>query len=116
MRYEVVLFGYYGLSGGTMVTYRQTGKMTQINPETSYFPSPEILQRLIIMDNGFVFDPLRGKSYRISSNGMAIIKYIQQGANLEQIIENLSKEFHVSREVVERDIDEFIISLQSQIK
>lgn len=99
-----------------MATYRQTGKMTQINPETNFFPNPELLQRLIIMDNGFVFDPLRGKSYRISSNGMTIIKYIQNGANLEQIVENLSKEFHVTREVIERDIDEFIISLQSQIK
>ena len=99
-----------------MATYRQTGKMTQINPESNFFPNPELLQRLIIMDNGFVFDPLRGKSYRISSNGMTIIKYIQGGANLEQIVENLSKEFHVTRDVIERDIDEFIISLQSQIK
>jgi hypothetical protein len=99
-----------------MAIYRQTGKMTQINPETNFFPNPELLQRLIIMDNGFVFDPLRGKSYRISSNGMTIIKYIQNGANLDQIVENLSNEFHVTREVIERDIDEFIISLQSQIK
>lgn len=99
-----------------MTTYRQTGKMAHIDAESTYFPDPEVLQRLIITDNGFVFDPLRGKSYRINSNGLIILKYIQSGANLKQIIENLSKEYHVSREVIQRDVDEFVISLQSQIK
>lgn len=99
-----------------MATYRQQGKMTEPVSETNYFPAPDMLQRLIIMENGFVFDPLRGTSYSVSANGLAIIKYIQQGIGMPQIVENLSKDFHVSIEVVEKDINEFLISLQSQFK
>lgn len=99
-----------------MATYRQTGKMTQLIPDAYYVPNRDVLQRLKIMDNGFVFDPLSGKSYSINANGLIIMRYMQSGVGLDQIIDNLSKEFQVGREVIERDIHEFIISLQNQIK
>ncbi|RUR17819.1 PqqD family protein [Legionella sp. km535] len=99
-----------------MATYRQAGKMTEVEVETNYFPNPEVLKRLIITESGFVFDPLRGKNYRVNSNGLAIIKFIQDGSNLAQIIEKLSEEYHVSREVIEHDIQEFFTNLQQQIK
>lgn len=99
-----------------MAIYRQTGKMTQLVPDAPHIPNTEILQRLKIMDNGFVFDPLSGKSYSINPNGLIIMRYIQEGMKLDQIISNLCKEFQVGREVIERDIHEFIISLQNQIK
>ncbi|CAM2930354.1 PqqD family protein [Legionella worsleiensis] len=90
--------------------------MTEVDAETNYFPNPDVLKRLIITESGFVFDPLRGKNYRINSNGLAIIKYIQEGSNLGQIIEKLSEEYHVTREVIEHDIQDFFTSLQQQIK
>jgi hypothetical protein len=102
--------------GGLMVTYRQTGKMTEVAAETNYFSNPEVLKRLIITDSGMVFDPLRGKNYRVNDNGLMIIKYIQEGSNLEQIIEKLSEEYHITREVIEHDLQEFFTSLQQQIK
>lgn len=99
-----------------MAIYRQTGKMAEVVAESNFFSGLEILKRLIITESGMVFDPLRGKNYRVNNNGLMIIQYIQEGSNLEQVIEKLSEEYHVTREVIEHDIQEFLTSLQQQIK
>jgi hypothetical protein len=99
-----------------MATYMQTGKMAVNAPVTLNFPDPDVLKRLIIAESGFIFDPLLGKSYSTNSVGLIILKYLQNGKNLDEIIEGITKEFRVSREDAERDIIEFINSLQSQMK
>jgi hypothetical protein len=92
----------------------QTGKMAVHTPPN--FPDPDVLKRLIIADSGFIFDPLLGRSYSTNDIGVIILKYIQGGKTLDEIIEGITKEFKVSREVAERDIIEFIDSLQGQMK
>lgn len=99
-----------------MATYRQTGKMAVNVPAAVNFPNPDVLKRLVISESGFIFDPIFGKSYSANSIGLLILKYIQNGATLEEIITNITNEFNVGREDAERDIIEFIQSLQGQIK
>jgi len=99
-----------------MTIYRQTGKMGVHVPVTVNFPDPDILKRLVVSDSGFIFDPLLGKSYSTNSAGLIILKYIQSGKKLDDIIENIIEEFNVSREVAERDIIDFVNSLQGQMK
>ena len=99
-----------------MPTYRQTGKMSVNAPITMNFPDPDILKRLVITESGFIFDPLLGKSYTANSIGLLILKYIQDGKNLDQIIEGVTTDFNVSQQDAERDIVEFINSLQGQMK
>lgn len=99
-----------------MPTYRQTGKMSVNAPSTINFPDPDILKRLVITESGFIFDPHLGKSYSANSIGLLILQYIQAGKNLDQIIEDVTKDFNVSQQDVERDIVEFINSLKGQMK
>lgn len=99
-----------------MAAYRQTGKMTINAPRTINFPDPDLIKRLVVADSGFVFDPQLGKSYSINSVGLIIIKYIQEGANLDQIIAGVTKDFEVSQKDAERDILEFVNLFQGQIR
>ena len=99
-----------------MPTYRQTGKMSLSAPSTINFPDPDIFKRLVITDSGFIFDPHLGKSYSANSIGLLILKYIQDGKNLDQIIEGVANDFNVSKLDAERDIVEFINSIQGQMK
>lgn len=99
-----------------MATYRQTGKMAVNAPITFNLPDPDILKRLVIAESGFIFDPLLGKSYSANSVGLLILKQIQNGTTLNELLETITKEFSVSREDAERDIVEFINSLQGQMK
>lgn len=99
-----------------MPTYRQTGKMSISAPSAINFPDPDILNKLVITESGFIFDPHLGRTYSTNSVGLFILKHIQNGENLDQIIEGVTKDFSVSREDAERDIVEFINSLQGQMK
>jgi hypothetical protein len=99
-----------------MATYRQTGKMAVNVPATFNLPNPDVLNRLVISKSGFIFDPILGKSYNTNNTGLIILKKIQSGSNLDQIIGEITKEFGVTREEAERDIIEFIQSLQGQMR
>jgi len=98
------------------MTSYQTGKLAVYAPLSLYLPDLDVLKRLVISDSGFIFDPLLGKSYSTNQIGLIILKSIQGEKNLNQIIDGLIKEFNVSRENAERDIIEFIGSLQGQMK
>ena len=115
-----VLFKKVSLSslatGSVMPTYKQTGKMAVNVSNTIHFPDPDIIKRLVITDSGFIFDPHVGKSYSANSIGLLILKYIQDGKNLDQIIQVVIKDFNVSALDAERDIAEFLNSLQGQMK
>lgn len=99
-----------------MPTYRQTGKMAVNNPSALSLPNPDILKRLVVAESGFIFDPLLGKSYSANRVGLAILRSLQDGKKLDEIIDGITKEFMVSQEDAERDIIEFINSLQGQMK
>lgn len=103
-------------AGSVMPTYRQTGKMAINASSGIIFPDPDVLKRLVITDSGFIFDPHLGKTYSTNSAGLIILKHIQNGKNLDQIIESVTKEFKVNREEAKRDVIDFIYSLQGQMK
>lgn len=99
-----------------MATYRKTGKSAVHSPSSIIYPNPDVLKRLIIANSGFIFDPILGKSYSTNNIGLVVLKYMQNGMKLDEMIEAIIKEFHVTRENAERDILEFINSLQGQMK
>jgi hypothetical protein len=99
-----------------MAAYRQTGKMSLNAPISINLPDSDVLKRLVVADSGYIFDPILGKSYSTNSVGIVILKHIQNGENLDEILGVLTREFAVSREDAERGVIDFINSLQGQTK
>jgi hypothetical protein len=80
------------------------------------FPAAETLQRLALSNSGFVFDPMTGNSFTVSSTGLAILRLLQQNSSLEQILKTLHEEYDAEPGVAERDVIEFAGQLCSQLR
>ena len=59
-----------------------------------------------------LFDTNRGDAFGANTVGAKIWKKLQQGIPVEQIIDEISAEFCVSREVVQGDVQDFLDSLK----
>jgi len=72
-------------------------------------PCPTVLlsKRLTVSDNGFIFDPVTGKSSTVNATGIAIIRQLQQHSNIVQAISALQRKFDNIAAVLERDVIEF---------
>jgi len=70
------------------------------------------LKYLAINEEGFVFDPTTGESFTANQTGVFILKRLQEGKSEDQILDELLKEFDVSREQAERDLVDFIQKLK----
>ena len=71
------------------------------------------IQRLAISDEGFVFDPTTGESFRVNYTGLAILKALKEGLSPEEIVERLVQQFEVSYEEASRDTMDFIEHMRS---
>lgn len=65
-------------------------------------------------DGGVLLDIQRGKILRLNFTGALILEQLQQGQSQSQIADGISQEFSISREVVHRDVDDFMKSLEQQ--
>ena len=59
-----------------------------------------------------LYDTDRGGTFGANYVGAKIWKKLQQGIPTEQIIDEISAEFSVSREVVQEDVQDFLDSLK----
>ena len=67
----------------------------------------ESLQRLAISESGFVFDPESGHHFTVNETGKLLLRRLQKDSNLAALLDELSEEYAVSRNDLERDILEF---------
>lgn len=79
-------------------------------------PKPEVLMRLALSDNGFVFDPVAGNSFTVNGTGLAILRRLQHESSLDSIVASLLEEFEVDAMVAERDVIEFAGLLRNAFK
>lgn len=80
--------------------------------QTVLCPSILLSQRLSVSENGFVFDPVTGKSSTVNRTGIAIIHQLQSQENVKQVISSLQKKFNSTSSLLERDVIEFTDLLQ----
>lgn len=78
----------------------------------SLFPTDEVLNRLAISENGFVFDPSSGNSFTINPTGLFIINQLKNESDTEKLMAQLLEEYDVTPKNLERDILEFSSSLR----
>lgn len=69
------------------------------------------LSKLAVNSEGFIFDPTTGDSYTVNPTGLFIISSLRDGKEIDQIAEELSKEFEDTPEEISKDISEFVSHL-----
>ena len=63
-------------------------------------------------DGAVVLDILQGQMFNLNLVGSRILELLKSGATESAIVEEISQKFEVSRDVAERDVQEFIASLK----
>jgi hypothetical protein len=71
------------------------------------------LSRLAISDEGFVFDPLTGTSYTINHSAQKILQKFITGSSEEEAALTLMEDFHISDQMAERDLQDFMRQLRN---
>ena len=62
-------------------------------------------------DGAVILDILRGQMFHANVAGSEILKRLEQGCSEMQTVEELARQFGVSREVVQTDVREFLLQL-----
>lgn len=65
-------------------------------------------------DGGIVLDVRDGQMFRLNATGVLIFSLLQQQKTEPQIVDEITQEFRISREVAETDLREFIRYLEQQ--
>lgn len=78
-------------------------------------PSTEMLRRLAVSESGFVFDPASGHNFTLNDTGLRLLRLLQQGRRLDEVLAELGAEFSGDPREMERDILEFVSTLREYV-
>lgn len=84
--------------------------------KNDHLPSPEVLKRLAISESGFVFDPASGHSFTANETALFILKSLQEHSSLEDLLQDIEKNYQVHQSNLERDVIEFIATLRKYME
>ena len=70
-------------------------------------------ERFNIFDSGLIIDLMSGKTFSTNPTGLVIFRGIIEGKKKQQLIDSLMKEFEIDDKTASRDVEEFIVELQS---
>jgi len=65
------------------------------------------LRRLAVSESGFIFDPMSGHHFTVNETGLEILRQLQQGRTLTELLALLAREYSVGPKELERDVLEF---------
>lgn len=66
-----------------------------------------VSRRLVLNDNGFIFDPVTGHSSTVNRAGLAILRQLRESSDVTRVVSALQHEFDVAAAIAERDVIEF---------
>ncbi len=72
----------------------------------------QILSRLAINNEGFVFNPMSGDSFQVSETGLFILNELRAGRAEEAVVRSLMDKYDVTMEVAQRDVADFLANLK----
>lgn len=81
-----------------------------------FLPKPEVIQRLAISDNGFVFDPVTGHSFTVNATGLDLLRLMARGESVEAMVSHLIEAWDVDPHMAERDLLEFAAELRKALQ
>lgn len=70
------------------------------------------LDILALNQEGFVFDPELGNSYRTNPIGIEIIQLLKKQLSKDEILQNVLQNYEVDEEEARKDLDEYMQSLR----
>lgn len=65
-------------------------------------------------DGAVVLDIRQGEIFNLNPTGSRILELIKAGSSEAAIVEEISRQFAIDRTTVERDVQEFVASLQER--
>ena len=74
---------------------------------SAVLPSAQSLRRLAVSESGFVFDPVSGHHFTVNETGLEILRHLQKGQDLSELLAGLSQEYSVGTRELERDVVEY---------
>jgi hypothetical protein len=69
------------------------------------------LPALAISANGFAFDPRSGQSFTVNHTGIATVELLLQNGNVEDTVDELSRQYDVPADVVLGAVEVFVRQL-----
>ncbi len=86
-------------------------------PETKPDPLPSVdtLRRLAVSESGFVFDPSTGHNFTVNETGVTLLRLLQKGLRLDQLLTALAEEYDGDPREMERDVLEFAGQLREHV-
>jgi len=72
-----------------------------------------IPEYIAISDSGFLFLPSTGETFTLNQIGKDIFKMIQSGKDDDAIFEQITAEYDVEKQTLEKDFSDFIQQLKS---
>ncbi len=72
----------------------------------------QVVSQLVLDENNIAFHPAMGNSYQLNETGSFIVNMMKQYKTNEEIIEELSKNYGISKEELFIDISDFITKLR----
>ncbi len=73
----------------------------------------KISENLALSDSGFLFKANTGESFTVNETGLLILKNLKEGKSEDEIIDLLTEEYDVEKEMAQRDFDEFLTLLKN---
>lgn len=71
------------------------------------------LNDLAISESGLIFDPASGSIAISNPTGIQILRAICEGKSIEEICEELVREYQEQPEVIAKDVEDFLIQLRN---
>ncbi len=84
--------------------------MASINTNTN--GDGEIISRLQVNNQGFVFDPQTGQGYTANDTGRFVLKAIAENTPPVKILDRIQENFDVTLEEAEKDMADFMDQLR----
>ncbi len=73
-----------------------------------------IREYFMLTQDRYLVDFTRGEVYELNTIGYEILKFISQGKELEEIVEQIVESYKVPRETVEKDVQKFLEMLEKE--
>ncbi len=73
----------------------------------------KISENLALSESGFLFKANTGESFTANETGLFILKNLKEGKSEDEIINLLTEEYEVEKEMAQRDFDEFLTLIKN---
>ncbi len=70
------------------------------------------IKDLAINESGFVFNPYTGESFSVNATGYEILKLLRTDLSQEEIVNELTGIFEISKDQAEKDVLDFLNILE----